>query len=199
MMSTPRIILASGSAYRRELLTRLGLPFSWDSPDIDETPLTGEPVADMTARLAEGKARALSHRYPGHLIIGSDQSAELNGHPLGKPGTEQKAFEQLKAMSGHTITFHTALCLFDSEKGTSKTVVEPFRVTFRQLTDTQIHNYIKREQPLDCAGSFKSEGLGIVLFERFEGRDPNSLIGLPLMALTDLLAEAGVSLPLPAK
>ncbi len=191
----PPLLLASSSRYRRELLARLQLPFIWASPDVDEHALPNEPAAELVARLAEAKARALATTHPGHLIIGSDQVACLDGFILGKPGDFATARQQLRAASGRVVHFLTGLCLLNSSSGRCQTIVEPFEVTFRPLSDAQIDRYLQREQPFDCAGSFKSEGLGITLFERLHGRDPNALIGLPLIALVDLLRAEGVSLP----
>lgn len=189
------LILASSSPYRRQLLDKLGLPYTWQSPEIDETPLPDESVAGMTMRLAHLKATTIAKDHPDALIIASDQAADWQGQALGKPGTRQAAINQLTHMSGQTITFHTSLCLMHAASGRNRLVVEPFRVGFRHLSPEQIEHYVDKEKPLDCAGSFRSEGLGIVLFEHFSGRDPNSLIGLPLMALVDLLQDFGMILP----
>jgi len=189
----PDLILASSSPYRRQLLARLGLPFEHHSPNIDETPLPGELPQTLACRLAESKAQALHD--PAHsdrLIIGSDQVASLDGTPLGKPGSHSRATDQLIAASGRTLTFYTGLCLHDSRTNKSQTLCETFEVTFRALSPEQIENYLNQEQPYDCAGAFKAEGLGVALFESTSGRDANSLIGLPLIALTGLLLEAGV-------
>lgn len=188
----PPIILASSSVYRRELLQRLQLPFEWASPSVDETPHPFEAPAALAERLACAKAAALAQRYPRHLIIGSDQVASLDGTPLGKPGDLATATRQLVACSGRRIEFSTGLCLFNSGDRSQQSLVESFSVVFRQLDETQIKNYLQREQPFDCAGSFKVEGLGIALFERLEGDDPNSLIGLPLIRLVSMLEHAGV-------
>lgn len=189
------IVLASSSPYRRALLARLGVEFGWESPAIDETARPGETAAALAARLAETKAHALADRYPAHLIIGSDQVASLDGKTVGKPHTMAVAVEQLTAASGRSMTFQTGLCLLDSRSGEINTVIEPFTVHFRALNKAQVARYLDREQPLDCAGSFKAEGLGIALFERLEGADPNSLIGLPLIQLVTLLNRAGISIP----
>lgn len=186
------IVLASSSAYRRRLLEQLGLAFEWASPDIDETSLPAESVDALVKRLASGKAYALATRYPRHWIIGSDQAAILDGRLLGKPGDLNNARHQLRACSGQRVEFFTGLCLLNSENGKSETIVEPFAVVFRNLSEDQIDRYLKREQPFDCAGSFKVEGLGIALFERLEGNDPNALIGLPLIQLVTLLKRAGI-------
>ena len=188
----PSIILASSSPYRRQLLEQLGLPFEWGSPDIDETPWSGEAPESLVKRLAEAKARALATHYPQHWIIGSDQVACLDNRILGKPGDIDNARRQLRDCSGRRVEFLTGLCLLNSCNNTCETVIEPFAVMFRTLTDEQIDRYLMREQPFDCAGSFKVEGLGIALFERLEGDDPNALIGLPLIRLVTLLQQAGI-------
>jgi len=187
-----KLVLASSSPFRKALLDKLHLQFETDSPDIDETPLAAESIESMVMRLSEGKAKALTTKHPDALIIGSDQSAALNGHVLHKPGSYEVAFEQLKAASGQTITFYTGLCLFNSKSGQSETICEPFIVKFRELSDTEIENYLKREEPYNCAGSFKSEALGISLFESMRGDDPNTLIGLPLIQLCRMLKENGM-------
>jgi septum formation protein len=186
------LVLASTSAYRRELLARLGLPFEIAAPQIDETPLPAESCADTALRLAAAKARAVASRYPGALIIGSDQVADLDGMPLGKPGTHLRACAQLRAASGRSVIFHTALALLHSDSGRLHSRVVPTRVLFRSLSDAQIESYLQRERPYDCAGSAKAEGLGIALLGRLEGEDPTALIGLPLIALVDLLAAEGI-------
>ncbi len=182
-----KLVLASSSPFRKALLEKLQLQFETDSPDIDETPLDNESIEDMVKRLSESKAKALSTKHPDALIIGSDQSAALNGKVLHKPGNFEVAFEQLRAASGQTITFYTGLCLHNSRTGQSETICEPFIVTFRELTGSEITNYLKREEPYNCAGSFKSEALGISLFENMRGDDPNTLIGLPLIQLCRML------------
>jgi MAF protein len=189
----PNIVLASSSRYRRQLLERLGLVFETDSPAIDETPLPQESPHALVQRLAQAKARALAARYPQHWIIGSDQVACLDGVTLGKPGNFENAQKQLHSCNGRRIKFLTGLCLLNSSNGSVETIVEPFAVQFRQLSAEQIDHYLQREQPFDCAGSFKAEGLGIALFERLEGSDPNTLIGLPLIRLVTLLQNAGIA------
>lgn len=189
------LVLASGSPYRRELLERLGLPFSCAAPDINETPLCGETAVDLTQRLALAKAQALAATKPKHLIIGSDQVLVLDGRPVSKPGNHAAAFAQLRSASGKTVQFHTALCLYNSHNGNYQMTVEPFEVVFRDLTDEQIERYLLHEKPYDCAGSFKAEGLGITLFHALRGEDPNSLTGLPLIRLCDMLAREGITLP----
>lgn len=188
----PSIVLASSSPYRRRLLEQLGFPFEWSSPDIDETPCAGETPQLLVERLAHSKAQALTPRYTQHWIIGSDQVACIDGQILGKPGDINNARRQLRACSGQSVEFLTGLCLLNSRDGKFKTIVEPFTVVFRNLSDEQIERYLKREQPFDCAGSFKAEGLGIALFDRLEGNDPNALIGLPLIQLVSLLQEADI-------
>lgn len=190
-----QLVLASSSPYRRALLARLGLPFEAVSPDVDETPLPGEKPWETALRLAQLKARAVAGRYPQALIIGSDQVAVLDDMPLGKPGGFENAKRQLAAASGREVTFHTALALFNAATCRMQARVVPFGVKFRRLTETQIERYLEKEQPYDCAGSAKSEGLGIVLIERFIGEDPNALVGLPLIALVDMLREEGIELP----
>lgn len=188
---SPGLVLASTSPFRRELLGRLELPFETAAPDVDETRLGGESPQQLVVRLAEAKARAASDRFPGSVIIGSDQVACIDDRVLGKPGNREKAIEQLRQTSGRSVDFFTGLCVLDTS-GNSNIVCEPFRVHFRRLSDTRIEHYVDRERPFNCAGSFKSEGLGIALFERLEGDDPNSLIGLPLIRLVDMLEAAGI-------
>ncbi|TYL43575.1 nucleoside triphosphate pyrophosphatase [Dickeya sp. ws52] len=188
-----RIVLASTSIYRKALLEKLGLPFVCAAPDIDETPHDGENTVSLVRRLAISKARALANRYPNHLIIGSDQVCVLEGAITGKPHTPENAIRQLQQASGQCITFYTGLALFNSSTAHLQSVVEPFDVYFRTLSTREIERYVDIEQPLDCAGSFKSEGLGITLFDRLSGRDPNTLIGLPLITLLELLREEGVN------
>jgi len=192
-MSLP-IILASSSPFRRELLTKLGLPFSFESPDIDESPLPGEQVDEMVARLAQAKAAAIAKHHPAALIIASDQVAVADDHILGKPITHEKAVAQLSKLSGKEVCFLTSLTLLNSQTGHAQTTVEPFVVKFRQLSKSEIEGYLHKEQPYNCAGSFKSEGLGITLFDHLQGDDPNTLIGLPLIKLTEMLRKEGVKL-----
>lgn len=194
MPSSPTLVLASSSPWRRELLARLQVPFQWSAPDIDETPLAGETPSQLVKRLARGKARALAERYPNHLIIGSDQVATLDGDILGKPGNHSRAVAQLSRCSGRTVRFHTGLALHDSAADETDVIEETFLVHFRCLAPATIERYLRIEQPYQCAGSFRMEGLGIVLFDRLEGRDPNTLIGLPLIALTDLLQRRGLDI-----
>jgi len=190
-MSQP-LVLASTSTFRQALLERLGLPFTTAAPEVDETRRPEEPPQVLVLRLAESKARAVAPGHPGSLIIGSDQVACIEGQVLGKPGGRDAAIAQLQQASGKTVVFHTGLCLLNSSTGRAQTLVEPFRVHFRPLTLERITGYLDREQPYNCAGSFKSEGLGIALFERLEGEDPSALIGLPLIRLVTLLESEGL-------
>jgi septum formation protein len=190
----PRLILASSSPYRRELLERLALPFDVVTPDIDETPLEAESPEATAVRLSIAKARAAAGRIGGDagaLVIGSDQVATFDGQQIGKPGTHDKAVEQLKAMRGRSVEFHSALCLYDGRTGDAQSADIVTRVRFRRYSDTQIEAYLRAETPYDCAGSAKAEGLGIALLEAIESDDPTALIGLPLIALTGMLANAG--------
>lgn len=189
------LVLASSSPYRRELLERLRLPFTWSAPEIDESRQIAEPAETLVRRLAEEKARALSPSHPQHLIIGSDQVAVLDDRILGKPHTFERAREQLLAASGKSVVFLTGLALLDSLSGHCQIDCIPFTVHFRDLSEAQITRYLQAEQPYDCAGSFKAEGLGVSLFRSTEGSDANSLIGLPLIRLVDMLHLAGVELP----
>ena len=189
--SLPQIVLASTSPFRRELLGRLGFPFETAAPDTDESPLPGESPEALALRLSEAKAKAVADRYPGTLIIGSDQVAVLDGRIYGKPGSHERAVEQLRAMRGRSVNFYTGLCLYNAASGTARTVGIPTLVTFRDLSNEEIERYLLREQPYNCAGSAKSEGLGIAIIARMEGTDPNALIGLPLIALCDLLRAEG--------
>lgn len=186
-----KLILASTSPYRRELLERLKIPFEVFAPNVDETPLDGETPEQTATRLAEAKARAGKPSFPDALIIGSDQVATLDGLQLGKPHTHENATRQLRMMRGRSVVFNTALCLYNSQTGTVQNRLVPFTVTFRDLNDAQIEHYLLKEQPYNCAGSAKSEGLGIALIARMEGDDPNALIGLPLIALIDMLENEG--------
>jgi MAF protein len=187
-----RLVLASGSRWRRQLLERLGIPFDWASPDIDETPLAGELPETLVQRLALAKARRLEEDWPDHLIIGSDQVAIFDGDILGKPGDAANARANLTRFSGNRVHFLTGLALLDTRHSSHRVCHERYDVVFRQLSDTEIHHYVEKEQPLDSAGSFRMEGLGIALFETLEGKDPNTLIGLPLIRLCELLREAGL-------
>lgn len=192
MPPTPKLILASTSRYRRELLARLGLPFEVAAPEVEESPRPGEAAQDTARRLAEAKARAVAPRYPRAIVIGSDQVAVLDGETLGKPGNHANALGQLKAMRSREVVFHTALCVYNAATAQADTRVVPYFVRFRDYTDAQIEHYLQREQPYDCAGSARCEGLGIALIAEMRGSDPNALIGLPLIALTEMLAAQGV-------
>jgi septum formation protein len=189
---TPRLILASSSAYRRELLGRLRLPFEAISPDIDETPHPGETPDATALRLAADKARAIAAAHPDALVIGSDQVATLDGEQIGKPGDHARALAQLQKMRGREVVFHTALCLWDARSGTHQLENVQTFVTFRDLPDDELDAYLRIEQPYDCAGSAKNEALGIAILERIDSPDPTALTGLPLIALTTMLRRAGV-------
>ena len=188
----PDLVLASSSPYRQQLLHKLRIPFTSASPDIDETPLAAVKAPQLVERLACLKAQALARDSPQALIIGSDQVCCHQGAILGKPGNREAAIQQLSQLQGQSISFYTGLCLYNAATQQSQSLVDEFKVHFRSLTPEQIHFYVDAEQPFDCAGSFKSEGLGITLFQRLEGDDPNSLEGLPLIRLTELLRQAGV-------
>jgi len=194
-MPAPALILASTSPHRRLLLERLGLPFSTVAPGVDETRSFREPVDVLVRRLSRAKAEAVAATHPGALVIGSDQAAERDGEILGKPGDHATAVAQLKAASGKYMKFHTGLCLWDGHTGTCQEYVDQTRVVFRKLSDDEIERYLKAEKPYDCAGSFKSEGLGITLFEGIESNDPSALIGLPLIILCRFLRNVGLTLP----
>jgi 7-methyl-GTP pyrophosphatase len=190
-----QLVLASTSRYRKDLLERFGLPFVTARPDTDESPLPGEHPAATAERLAVDKARAVAEDHPEALIIGSDQVAYLGEEQFGKPGTVDRAVEQLRRMSGQTVVFHTAVALLNSHTGRFSCEGVPTRVRFRHLADDEIRRYVEREMPLDCAGSAKSEGLGISLLEALSGDDPTALVGLPLIALARMLRQEGVPLP----
>ncbi len=187
-----QLVLGSTSPFRRQLLEKLGLPFDTASPETDETPLQGETPEQLVARLAEAKARAVSSQYPEALIIGSDQVAVNGGEILGKPHTHDKAMEQLRNASGKQVRFLTGLCLYNAATDHAQVEVVPFDVIFRDLSDEMIDNYLKAETPYNCAGSFKSEAMGIALFDRLEGEDPNTLIGLPLIRLVRMLEAENI-------
>jgi septum formation protein len=189
------LVLGSTSRYRRELLQRLGLPFDVLGPGVDETPLAGETPEALARRLALAKARAVARQRPAAVVIGSDQVADLNGEPLGKPGTHERAVEQLRRMRGQTVVFQTALSVVCHESGFEASELAAVRVRFRDLDDGEIERYLRAEQPYDCAGSAKSEGLGIALLERIDSDDPTALIGLPLIRTCRLLRAAGLHLP----
>lgn len=190
-----KLVLASTSPYRRELLERLRLPFDVVAPLADETPLPKETSTDLVCRLAQVKARAVAANYPDALIIGSDQVADCQGTVLGKPGNHTSAVEQLLFMSGKAVTFQTGLCVLDTVTQQATTERVPYTVHFRELDEATIERYLKREPAYNCAGSFKSEGYGVVLCSRWEGDDPSALIGLPLMRLTYMLSQAGFIIP----
>ena len=189
------LILGSTSRYRRELLSRLQLPFETASPEVDETPHSGETPYELSLRLAVAKAQAVAQLHPGAIVIGSDQVPELDGQPLSKPGTHERATEQLRQMSGRQMNFHTGVCVSCAETGFIESSVVTVQVRFRELNDLEIERYLRAEQPYDCAGSAKSEGLGIALLDAIVSDDPTALIGLPLIRTCQLLRAAGVVLP----
>lgn len=189
----PPLILASSSIYRRELLTHLQIAFNCISPEVDETPLSGELPQQTALRLAKEKARKVALSQPDALIIGCDQVATLDDMQLGKPLNHENATRQLRMMRGREVTFHSALCLYNAKNGNMQAEVVPYLVKFRDLTDVQIESYLLKEQPYHCAGSAKSEGLGIAIIERMNGDDPNALIGLPLIKLVSMLYQEGVN------
>jgi septum formation protein len=186
------LVLASTSRHRRALLARLGLPFDVVAPNVDETPLSGESPGPTALRLAEAKARSVAARSAPALVIGSDQVANCDGRAVGKPGDRTRAYAMLSELSGRTVIFHTGIALLDTTSGRCATALIDVRSTFRSLDDAEISAYLDREEPYDCAGAVKSEGLGIALFEAIESDDPTALIGLPLIALTSMLRDAGV-------
>ncbi|MDD5034770.1 MAG: Maf family protein [Methylococcaceae bacterium] len=192
---THRLVLASSSPYRKQLLTKLGLPFEAASPSIAETPKPDETPTQLSLRLAAEKAQALTGRFPQHLIIGSDQVAMLEGKQLGKPENAERAMSQLRAASGRVMEFFTSVCVLNSASGEILADTDLTRVHFRPLTERQIARYLLKDEPFDCAGSFKSESLGIALFEKLETEDPNALIGLPLIRLIGLLERFGLEIP----
>lgn len=192
-MANQPLILASSSIYRRELLTRLGIAFTTESPEVDETPLLQEAPEQTALRLAEAKARKVGQGHDNALIIGCDQVAVLDGMQLGKPLVHDVAVEQLRMMQGRSVTFHSAMCLYNNLSGNLQSIIVPYEVKFRPLQDAEIERYLLKEQPYHCAGSAKSEGLGIALIEYMRGDDPNALIGLPLIALVDMLKHEGVN------
>jgi septum formation protein len=191
-MPSVQIVLSSTSLFRRELLARLGLPFETANPNVDETARHGETPETTALRLSEDKARAVARQYPEALIIGSDQVAYLDGQVFGKPGTHENAARQLQTMRGRTVNFYTGLCLLNANSGKVQLRGVPTLVTFRNLTSDEIENYLRKEKPYNCAGSAKSEGLGIAIIAKMEGEDPNALTGLPLIALCDFLREENV-------
>jgi septum formation protein len=192
--TSPRhVVLGSTSRYRHELLTRLRLPFDTARPDVDETPRPGEGPAALASRLAMAKAREVARRYPEAVVIGSDQVADLDGEPMGKPGTHERAVLQLQRMRGRTVVFQTAVAVVCAATGFEALDLAPVRVVFRDLDDGEIERYLRAEQPYDCAGSAKSEGLGIALLERIDNDDPSALVGLPLIRTCRMLRAAGVT------
>ncbi|HWI11328.1 MAG TPA: Maf family nucleotide pyrophosphatase [Burkholderiaceae bacterium] len=192
MSTRPPLILASTSRYRRELLERLRLPFEVRAPEVDETPRPREWPAALAQRLALAKARAVSAAYPDAVVIGSDQVADLNGEPIGKPGTHERAVAQLRAMRGRSVVFQTAVAVVRASTGYVGTALAPVTVRFRALTDAEIEHYLRAEQPYDCAGSAKCETLGIALLEAIDSDDPTALVGLPLIRTCALLRAAGI-------
>lgn len=193
LLSPPALILGSTSRYRRELLERLRIPFSVQSPEVDETPLPGEAPAALAPRLALAKAKAVAALHPNAVVIGSDQVADLEGQPIGKPGTHERAIEQLRAMRGKQIVFQTAVAVVCQSRGFAAQALAPVVVRFRDLSDAEIETYLRAEEPYDCAGSAKSEGLGISLLSAIESDDPTALIGLPLIRTCELLRQAGIN------
>ncbi|MBP6088317.1 MAG: septum formation inhibitor Maf [Polaromonas sp.] len=193
-MQTRSLILGSTSPYRRELLSRLRIPFSVQSPEVDETPLEGERPMQLAQRLALAKAIAVAEKNPNAVVIGSDQVADLNGMSLGKPGNFDRAMLQLRQMSGQTVVFQTALAVVCLDSGFEQTDLASVRVQFRVLSDAEIEVYLQREKPYDCAGSAKSEGLGIALLESIANDDPTALVGLPLIRTCNLLRAAGIKI-----
>jgi septum formation protein len=191
-MPTPPLILASTSRYRRELLARLHLPFDVLSPGVDETPLTGETPAQQALRLALAKARAVAAQRPDAVVIGSDQVADLHGQAIGKPGTHERAVQQLRRLRGHEALFHTAVAVVHAGRGFERAELSRVAVRFRALDDAEIEHYLRTEQPYDCAGSAKCETLGIALLSRIESDDPTALVGLPLIRTAELLRQAGI-------
>lgn len=192
MPAAPRLILASTSRYRRDLLARLRLPFEVENPGIDEAAQPGEAPSAMAARLALAKAQAVAARHPQAVVIGSDQVAELDGKAIGKPHTHERAVQQLRGMSGRRVTFHTAVAVVRADPGFAQVRMAPVQVRFRRLGDAEIEHYLRAEQPYDCAGSAKCETLGIALLDAIDSDDPTALVGLPLIRTCALLREAGI-------
>ncbi len=193
--ATRPLILGSTSRYRHELLSRLGLAFRAERPEVDETPAPGETPEALARRLALAKALDVAQRHPGAVVIGSDQVADLHGEPLGKPGSHERAVQQLRRMSGQTVVFQTALAVVCLDTGFQQVDLAAVRVVFRRLQDDEIERYLRAEQPYDCAGSAKSEGLGIALLDRIDNDDPTALVGLPLIRTCRLLRAAGLVVP----
>lgn len=189
---TRPLVLGSTSSYRRDLLSRLHLPFSVETPDVDETPLRGETPHQLASRLALAKAHSVASRFPQAVVIGSDQVADLAGEPLGKPGNHERAVAQLRQMRGQTVVFQTAVAVVCGETGFEQLELAPVKVRFRRLTDAEIESYLRAEQPYDCAGSARSEGLGIALLDAIDSDDPTALVGLPLIRTCRMLRAAGV-------
>ncbi len=194
LSTSTRLVLASTSPFRKEILKKLGVAFETASPDIDESPLANETPPQLVIRLAEQKARAVADEFPEHLIIGSDQVAVIDNKIIGKPHTHERAVEQLSNASGKTIRFYTGLCLYNSKTDHYESEAVPFDVVFRKLSPSQIEHYLRAEKPYNCAGSFKSEALGISLFEKLVGEDPNTLMGLPLIRLVAMLEKQGLNI-----
>jgi len=194
-MSSPPLILASTSRYRRDLLQRLRLPFEVVSPQVDETPQPGESPAALALRLALAKAQAVATRRPEAVVIGSDQVADLDGEPIGKPGNHERALAQLRRLSGRRVVFQTAVSVVRADTGFERTLLAPVTVQFRTLTDAEIERYLRLEEPYDCAGSAKCETLGITLLDAIDSDDPTALVGLPLIRTAQLLRAAGLDLP----
>jgi septum formation protein len=192
---SPRLVLGSTSRYRRELLERLKVAFEVDAPEVDETPHAGEAPRDLAVRLALAKAQAVAQRHPDAIVIGSDQVADLDGEPLGKPGTHDRAIEQLRRMRGRSVVFQTAVAVVCLRSGFVAQDLAPVKVDFRALTDAEIETYLRLEQPYDCAGSARSEGLGIALLEAIHSDDPTALVGLPLIRTCRMLRAAGLQVP----
>jgi len=191
-LSHRRLVLGSTSPYRRELLSRLRVPFEVASPEVDETPLPQESPADLARRLAQAKARAVALRFPDAVVIGSDQVADLDGTPIGKPGTHENAVAQLRKMRGHTVVFHTAVAVVCEQSGFQQLELAPVSVKFRNLSDAEIEAYLVAERPYDCAGSARSEGLGVALLDAIDSDDPTALVGLPLIRTCRMIRAAGV-------
>ncbi len=191
----PRLVLASTSPYRRQLLERLGVRFTVAAPDVDESPLAGEVPIDLVNRLARAKADVIARRHPNSVVIGSDQIALFGKEVIGKPGNPDRCIEQLKRLSGQRLVFHTAVHVIHTDTGSNESHLDVTTVYFRKLTDQEIERYVARERPVNCAGGFKAESLGIALFDRIESNDPTALIGLPLIWLSGALRRAGFSVP----
>jgi len=193
--ASPKLVLASTSQYRRELLERFGQRFTVAAPDTDESPLPGETPVDLVNRLARAKAEAVARRHPHSIVIGSDQLSVFGREIVGKPGNPERCMAQLRSFSGQRLTFHTAVHVIQSGTGANEGHLDITTVHFRKLSDAEIERYVARERPVNCAGGFKAEGLGISLFERIESQDPTALIGLPLIWLSAALRRAGLQLP----